>query len=88
MRRHKPGKKGSRKCGRNKEKCRRYREKGRREKNKLAFLERKLRRLEKRWPLNTYVIKDLNIFCTKRTNRKANIKARQSVAKVTLAKTA
>lgn len=88
MRRHKPGKKGSRKHGRNKEKCQRYREEGRREKNKLAFLERKLRRLKKHWPLNTYVIKDLNIFCTKRATRKANIKARQSTARLPLAGTA
>lgn len=84
MRRHKPGKKGSRKYGRNKEKCQRYRKEGRREKNKVAFLESKLRRFSKRWPLNTYVIKDLNIFCTKRAGRKANIEARHSAAQLAL----
>jgi len=88
MRRHKPGKKGSRKCGRNKEKCQKYREEGRREKNKLAFLERKLRRLEKRWPLNKYVIRNLNIFCIDRAGKKANIKARQSVAQLAVAREA
>lgn len=87
MRKRKPGKKGSRKCGRNKEKCQRYREEGRREKNKLAFLERKLRRLEKRWPLNTYVIKGLNIFCTKRASKEANVKARQSMMQLALSRT-
>jgi hypothetical protein len=48
MAKHKPGKKGSRKYGRNKVKCERYRREGRREKNKARRAEKRERWLEKR----------------------------------------